>query len=333
MAATNRSKDDLINESTGLYKDNTAGDISAADLRDGIYSIFQPQGICQGRLTLESGVPVSTSDQTAKTNVYFTPYLGNCIGLYDGTSWKLHTFTEKTLALGTLTSGLPYDVFIYDNAGTLTLDTPTAWTNGTTRATALTTQDGVYVKTGATTRRYLGTFYTTSTTTTEDSGGGVTTVTGGKRFLWNLYNQVERHIAVHDTTNSWTYNSATLRSFNNSTGNRVEYIAGIAGAVVKAEARCWVDNNDTSNPLVQMIGIGLDSTSANSARLILGGSSKGGIGVGGAIAASSYAAPASLGYHFLQMLEATNSGAPTATFYGDAGISNFQSGLQGTVWC
>jgi hypothetical protein len=125
-------------------------------------------GIVEGRLTLTSGVPITTSDVTGATNVYFTPYRGNRIALFDGTGWRKYQFTELTLALGTLTSGLPYDVFIYDNAGTLTLEL-LAWTNGTTRATAIALQDGVPSKTGALTRRLLGTFVTTSTTATEDS--------------------------------------------------------------------------------------------------------------------------------------------------------------------
>jgi len=102
MAATKRSTDYLINESTGSFKD--ANNITASQARDMIFSAYQPQSFCNGRLTLESGVPVSTSDQTAKTNVYFTPYLGNCIGIYDGTSWTLQTFSELTLAIGTTTA-------------------------------------------------------------------------------------------------------------------------------------------------------------------------------------------------------------------------------------
>src|SRR3990167_7040004 len=141
-----------------------------ADKLDGEEGTFYMDfGVCDGRLTLTSGTPVTTADVTGATSIYFAPFKGNRIGLYDGSSaWAIYTFTELTLALGTLTSGLPYDVFAYDSSGTVTLEA-LAWTNGTTRATALTTQNGVLVKTGATTRRYLGTFYTTATTTTESS--------------------------------------------------------------------------------------------------------------------------------------------------------------------
>ena len=37
-----------------------------------------------GRLTLESGVPVPSTDQTAKTTIYYTPYIHNSIQLWDG---------------------------------------------------------------------------------------------------------------------------------------------------------------------------------------------------------------------------------------------------------
>lgn len=315
MAATNRSKDDLINESTGLYKDNTAGDISAADLRDGIYSIFQPQGICQGRLTLESGVPVSTTDQTAKTNVYFTPYLGNCIGLYDGTSWKLHTFTEKTLALGTLTSGLPYDVYIYDNAGTLTLES-LAWTNGTTRATALTTQDGVYVKTGATTRRYLGTFYTTATTTTEDS------LT--KRYLWNLYNQVPRPLLTTDATNTWTYNSTTYQESNGTT-NRIAIVTGLA--ISRLRLMHVHGNLSVSSSVTATVGIGEDSTTTNNATVKYPSDPQ---NTGTSLHVTSIDKIAALGVHFYARVERTVGGS--ITFIGDGnGPDHYQTGMTGDI--
>lgn len=139
--------------------------------------------MCEGRLTLTSGTAVTVGDVTGATNVYFTPYGGNRISLYTGSAWEIVEFAETTEALGTLTSGLNYDVFGYNNGGTLDLE-KVAWTNDTTRATALVLQDGVLVKSGATTRRFLGTFRTTSTTATEDS------VT--KRFLSNYYNRQTR---------------------------------------------------------------------------------------------------------------------------------------------
>lgn len=167
--------------------------------------------MCDGRLTTQSGVPVSTTDRTAQSTIYFTPVNGNRISLYDGSKWKFYAFSEVSLVLSGLTISKNYDVFIWDNGGVLTLELSAAWTNDTTRADAVTTQDGVVVKSGSATRRYLGTLYTTSTTTTEDSNQ--------RRLLWNSYNQVERTMLVKDTTNSWSYTSTTIRTTNNTTAN------------------------------------------------------------------------------------------------------------------
>lgn len=136
-----------------------------------------------GRLTLESGVPVSITDQTAKTSIFYTPFIHDKIPLYDGAAWSLIDFTETTLAVGTTTTTRPHDVFAFISAGSLALE-HLVWTSDTARATALATQDGVLIKSGDATRRYLGTFRTVSTTTVEDSKA--------KRFLWNFYNRVGR---------------------------------------------------------------------------------------------------------------------------------------------
>src|SRR5262245_45446838 len=135
-----------------------------------------PLDICEGRLTLTSGAAVTTSDVTGAGTLYFTPFGGSRVALYDGARWRLHSFSERSLGL-TLTSGKNYDVFLYDNAGTLTLELSSAWTNDTTRATALATQNGICVKSGAPTRRYLGTLRASGSNVTEDSLS--------KRFLWN----------------------------------------------------------------------------------------------------------------------------------------------------
>ena len=189
----------------------------------GVAPSWEVQGIfSSGRLTLESNVPVSTTDQTAKTTIYYTPYNGTKISLYDGTTWATYNFSQLSLALGTLTSGANYDVFLYNNAGTLTLES-LVWSTNTARATALALQDGVYVKSGATTRRYLGTFRTTSTTTTEDSLQN--------RFVWNLNNPVER-LLYKNTYPTYaytghTYSTSAWRAWNNDATMAVYFVNGI----------------------------------------------------------------------------------------------------------
>ena len=303
-----------------LLADNTSGDISAQDVRDmlvSVYPIVLPQP--QGRLTTESGVAVSTSDRTSQSTIYYTPYTGNGLWLYDGTIWHPYTFTERSLALSGLTSGKNYDVFIYDNAGTVTLELSAAWTTDTARADALTTQDGVYVKSGATTRRWLGTIRTTSTTATEDS------LT--KRFVWNYYNAVARPMLRLESTSSWTLNSTTWRPANNSTANRLELVSGLAGGFQLFQIVNYA--NITSTGDNGRIAIAIDSTTtpaANNLGILMPNT------VNALATICSLNDPQLLGYHYYQWIEKTGGFGAGMTFYGTAG-GILQSGISGDVAC
>ena len=254
-----------------------------------------------GRLTLTSNTPITTSDVTSATTIYYTPYNGDRISLYDGTNWATYTFTQLSLALGTLTSGLNYDVFMYNNSGTLTLELA-AWTNDTTRTTALVLTNGVYLKTGALTRRYLGTIRTTSTTTTEDS------IT--KKFVWNFNNRVERPLYKNGTT-SHTYTTAAWRNWNNDATLRVEFVIGIdAGQVVHFGGTSTGTSND--------FGAGFDGTTPGYDSINCGGTGVSQIRSGRAYSSRGYF----LGYHYCQMME-----------YGASGTTFLDARLEATIWC
>ncbi len=272
-------------------------------------------GLCEGRLTLTSGTPVTTSDVTGATTVYFTPYKGNRISLYTNSAWTLYTFTERSIALGTLTSGLPYDVFIYDNSGTLTLEM-VAWTSGTARATAIVLQDGVYVKSGSTNKRYLGTFYTSGTTTTEDSAA--------KRYLWNYYNRVERQMSVSDT-NSTALSTASTSFVEVSTSDRLQYVIGVAETEVDITLFASVNNNTAGSTCA--CGIGLDSATVDSSTM--GSNMSAPVNTTGVIPiVTRYIGYPAIGFHYNSWL--AKVGANTGTFYGTAGLS-WKSGLTGRM--
>jgi hypothetical protein len=275
--------------------------------------------ICDFRLTLTTATPVTTSDVTAATSVYITPFKGNRIALYDGSSsWNIRTSAEITVALGTLTSGLPYDIFVYDNAGTVTARTPVAWTNGTTRATALTLQDGVLVKTGATTDRYLGTFYTTSTTTTEDSTS--------KRYLFNYYNRVLRTLKATDATNSWAYTTASYREANGGSTlgtSRVGLMVGWSENIVTASS--LVAGTNSSGSAVIAAGIGLDSAT-NVAQINTSTFTSSTVALNSVAFWRGYPG---VGMHTIHWLEL---GGSNVTLYGDNGGTIFQTGLVAEAW-
>ena len=212
---------------------------------------------CQFRLTLSAGVPVTTADVTAATTIYLTPYGGNRIWLYDGSAqWNLFASAEMSIAVPATTSTM-YDVFCYDNSGTPTLEL-TAWTNDTTRATALTLQNGVYVKSGATTRRYVGSFRTTGVSgQTEDSIA--------KRYVWSYYNRVTKPMRVVESTASWTYSTATWRQANGSTANQLDFVTGVAEDMVKCSIHVGARSSTAAGTVLMIVGVGLDSTSTNNA--------------------------------------------------------------------
>lgn len=301
---------------------NTAEGTGYLLLND-LMSSFSPGG----RLTLTSGLPVTTSDVTGATSVYYTPYLHNNIALWDGTYWNLITFTEKTLALGTVTSGLPYDVFGYLSSGALALE-KLAWTNGNTRATGISLQDGRYCKTGDKTRLYLGTFYTTSTSATESSKGGSTSQVGGKRFIWNMYNRVAFPIAVIDTTNSWAYTTNTVRQANGAAGNKIEFVLGLSQEQIEATVYGVVYLlGNLSN--AAKVGVGVDVTNAFSG-MVQGGFNAAGTGVYAPVT-GAYREQLAAGYHYLAWCE--KGADTTSTFLGDNNGDGQQAGLYVTVFC
>lgn len=253
-----------------------------------------------GRLTLSTGTPVTTSDVTGATTVYYTPYLHDAIVLWDGTRWVASTFAETSLALGTVTSALPYDIFGYLSSGTFTLE-KLAWTSATARATAITIQDGRYCKSGDKTRLYLGTIFTTSTTATEDS------IT--KRFVWNMYNRVPRPMFKAETgASNWSYTTASWRSANNNTAIRLEIIRGLNEDAVQISN---LAASQSSAGATTSCGIGLDSTSSpTGASPLLGG---GGVAYYQSGTAAYDGFPG-LGYHYFQSLE---YGGTSASFFGN----------------
>ena len=282
-----------------------------------VAAVVTDLGICEGRLTLTSGTPVTTADVTGATSVFFAPYAGNRIALYDGSSdWNVRTFTEITIAVGTIDAGKPYDLFAYDNSGTVTFDAPLAWTNDTSRATALTTQNGVLVKTGATTRRYIGTLYTTATTTTEDSYA--------KRFLWNYYNRVTRPMRVLEATSSWVYTTATLRQARGSAANQLDFVCGMNETPVSAMIAATYAN--TSAGVNVLVSLGLDSTSATATGVVFNAAA----GAAGSphVPVASLVTFPGVGRHYVVWLEYSTA-TGTTTWYSASALRS--SGIQGWI--
>lgn len=294
-----------------------------------------PQALAGGRLTLSTGTPVTTTNLASRSTLYYTPYIHDLIGNYNGSSWDAVTFTELSLALTGLTSGKNYDVLFYKNSGTNTIDLMPAWTNDTTRASAIAPQNGVWTNSGSITTvinghsvsanrgTLLGTIRTSGTTTTEDSSS--------MRFVWNAANAVQRFLSVAETTDSWTYTSSTVRQVRATSTNKVEYVCGLLQDVVEAHAKALASWSTEGGAWI-MSGVGVDSTSVNSA-LIFAGYTQSSTNSDDrtSSATGTYVGYPGLGYHYLAWLEATSASSDTVTWYGDRGGGGIKTGLVATI--
>lgn len=287
-----------------------------------------------GRLTLTTATPVMSAEAAAQTTIYYTPYLHDQVPLYDGTKWTRNTFTELSIAMAASAnwaSGSNYDLYVYNDGGTLRLVTGAAWTSDTARNESLTRLNGRYVNAASMTGRYgasstvtvgqyrglyVGTMRCSANgTTTWELGGSAAGGDPGFLYVWNCYNRVPVGVAVHDNTDSWTYGTAAWQALNASNSNRISFVRGLNEDFVHGGLCITVAPPATSNAAV---AVGLDSTSAIWASA--------GANVANATGALNAAADAlfysgvpGLGYHFVQAIE--YAAAASGVFYGDAGTA------------
>lgn len=254
-------------------------------------------GLVEGRLTGTTGLPVTTADLTTITSVKYTPYIGNRIALHSGTGWVTNVFTELSLTVPNTTNTM-YDVFCYLSGGTPTLEA-LAWSSDTARATALTTLDGVLVKTGAADRRYLGSFRTTGVS-------GNTADSAILRYLWNYYNRVNRTLTRLYSA-SHTYNVAVWRAFNNNAGAAMaQFVVGVAEDALLAST--YATLTWAAGDSLAYLGCGLNTSAGPSTIAVLWATA------GSAAVYSIGAVMPREGYNFLCPVEYATAGGTAPTF-------------------
>lgn len=276
-----------------------------------------------GRLTLTTALPFTTADVLAAGTLYYTPYLHNVISLYSGTAWADYTFPELSIAVPAVANQM-YDVFVFDNAGVRTLEL-LAWTNDTTRATALVRQDGHWCKTGALTRLYVGSFRTTGTVSqTEDSVL--------KRYVWNMYNRVPRTLLVTDATATWAGSGTIFRQVRGQAANQVEVVVGLAEVRVHLHAELMANNTSSAN-IGFTTSIGFDSTTTTATGTAVMGNflpvANGSVFVPLAATLEHYP---TVGRHFYAWLERQADAVPANTlFFGAFATTGAQSAMTGWI--
>jgi hypothetical protein len=290
-----------------------------------------------GRLTLESGVPVSSTDQTAKTTIYYTPHIHAFVPLYTGANWYVAPFSELSQTLADTTKSPSaaavssvYDMFIWNDAGTLRLSRGPAWSSATSRGTGAGTTElerinGIFTNKVAITNgpsANLGLYVGTISTSASGANGQLnmmflpTVAAGGtnnRLDVWNMYNRMTTYSSMRDSTDSWSYGTATWRSANNSTSNRISYVVGIAEEVQTLNYA--VTAHCAGNLAHYAIGVGFDTTSSPGGSAVSFGA--GILDTGRSPTHVNTCIITGVGAHYAQALETWVSGTNNITFYGD----------------
>jgi hypothetical protein len=279
---------------------------------------------CDFRLSGVSLTPVMIADSTALATIYLAQYKGNHISLFDGVNWQdIAPAAEVSLAVTGRTTDLPFDIFGYISAGSAALEFLN-WASATARATALVRLDGVLVKSGDATRRYLGSCRPRSATTFHWVRNGDDLPC--KFDLFNVNNRVAFGFQLRALTNTWAYATATIRQAQALANYQVDVIAGLQEETF--EATLSANSTTATTTINRGVAIGFDSTTAFIG--MTGGSTN-----SAAVAAEQQSvAHAShqptIGRHFYAWLEYGGTGV---TFLGDNGALFRQSGMSGCWTC
>jgi len=281
----------------------------------------------QGRLTLTTATPVLTATVSAATTIYYAFYNGNKVPIYDGTNFSMTTFTELSQATtdttkspAAVTTNSNYDLFVWNDSGTIRCTRGPAWTSATARGTGAATTElervngcwlnKIAITNGPAAQRgtYVGTVRSNASSQIDYILGG--TAAGGTAAVigvWNTYNRVLVTPLVRDSTSNWTYNSTTARSLNNSAGNRISMVRGLDEDGVEMSLSLPFSGGASGD---YQAGFALDVTNA------MHQGTYGSFGTLTGPAAIGWSSIPGLGWHYIQAVERQVTTASTAQAYG-----------------
>lgn len=257
-----------------------------------------PDVVCGGYLT-RSG-----------SNLLLSPEVSSAMWCYESGAWTYRDIPAAgiTSAATGLTASTLYYTYAYWSGSALALDVST---------TGTTTQNGIKVKSGATSRTFVAYCYANASGAVTTKGEDAST-----QLICNEYNK--RTVALYlQLSGSWTYNSTTVRAQNANSAWRLQFVSDGKSAVYGDNVGAYVPAT-TSRAVV---GLCLDGTTA------LSNQSFGYSAVTGStnVTQGKYVGNPAIGYHFLQAVEKLSVGSDTTSIFGVAG-GGFQSAIFATVF-
>lgn len=240
----------------------------------------------QGYLNLvgqASGDVIQTGDAIGVSTVFYSPYVGNTIPIWNGSVFKSVTFSELTATLTSAGSALNaiQDSCVFSNNGVPTLVTGPAWTTptagsgnrGTGAGSAqITRLQGIWVNANSIIGYNGLSSFTISANQCTYVGSLAIDATAGqvsayvtygqsrKWGVWNAYNRAPIVVQAGDPTASWTSAPTTWRESRGQTTNFITAFTGLPEeSVISSFTQIW---QTTGAPATANIGIGLNSTTS-----------------------------------------------------------------------
>ena len=295
----------------------------------------------QGRLTLTTGTPVTTTDVTGATTVYYTPFIGTQVPIYDGSTYMVPTTfaelsqatTDTTKSPAAVANNSVYDVFAWNDSGTIRATRGPAWTSDTSRGTGAGTSQiqqiqGIWTNENSITN---GPAANRGTLVGSIRSNGSAQIVDSKVFRWtsNLPNVcVQRQMAVIESTASWTYTTGTFRQANANAADQLDMLQTLAGQELIADVFGAYANTNASTFGI----VGIDIDTLNTTTIVSNLNNLQYVQVANALVSASakYNGYPGLGRH-IAIWKEYSVATGTGTFFGNAGGAVLQSGIYGNI--
>lgn len=308
----------------------------------GSSSLVAPQGYLN--LVGQSSGVIQSGDVIGTGTIFYSPYVGDTLPIWNGSTFKTIVFSELTATLTTAGSptGAIQDACVFYNNGTPTLVIGPAWSTATAGAgnrgagpgsAQIGKLQGIWVNSNSITAyNGLSSFTVPSNQCTYVGSISIDATAGqvsayrtwgqSRKFgIWNAYNRAPISIQAGDSTANWTTAPTTWRQSNGATGNFAAAFTGLPEEIVTATFIQQLQNLVTDSVAEASIGIGVNSTTVLTgtagSNQLNSSITLGAIRFYSNAIAQATVAP-TLGISQLNMIEQAPVGTTNNTFYGTA---------------
>jgi hypothetical protein len=285
----------------------------------------------QGRLTLTTLTPVMTASTSSATTIYYTPYIGRFVPLYNGSTWTMtdvggelsQATTDAAKSPAACAANSNYDLFVWNDSGIYRLSRGPLWSSDTARGTGagstelarvngiLVNANSISIGLGGPIAANRGTYVGTIRT----NGSSAIDATQSRLMIWNNYNRITTTVTA-SITSTHTYTTSSWRAWNTNTTvgqGRIEFLVGVVEDQVVGIASFQSSNSTASDS--GYMSAGLNTTTSSSVdQLYTSGLNSGSTIYG--LMANGMLVP-SLGYNYMNSIEL---GQPSSINYITASV-------------